>query len=137
MQTAHTAAMNSEDGYVSDGDYDANDSTDADSGYGCHGSFDGIMNSIASNTDTETEMYKLEEQLNARLAEWGKSSLSDAMSAYSKLNIRLVRLNPSAGMRELLDASGDDGDGELPRAAAAACKSARAVYPSGYRGWYL
>lgn len=103
----------SEDGYVSDGDYDANDGTDADSGYGS-GSFDSRGQFIASNTDTETELYKLEEQLNARLAEWGKSSLSDAMSAYSKLNIRLGEIESERRhCAELLDASGDDGDGEL------------------------
>ena len=103
----------SEDGYVSDGDFDANDGTDADSGYGS-GSFDSRGQFIASNTDTETELYKLEEQLNARLAEWGKSSLSDAMSAYSKLNIRLGEIESERRhCAELLDASGDDGDGEL------------------------
>lgn len=103
----------SEDGYVPGGDYDANDGTDADSGYDS-GSFDSRGQFIASNTDTETELYKLEEQLNARLAEWGKSSLSDAMSAYSKLNIRLGEIESERRhCAELLDASGDDGDGEL------------------------
>lgn len=103
----------SEDGYVSDGDYDANDGTDADSVYGS-GGFDSRGQFIASNTDTETELYKLEEQLNARLAEWGKSSLSDAMSAYSKLNIRLGEIESERRhCAELLDASGDDGDGEF------------------------
>lgn len=103
----------SEDGYVPGGDYDANDGTDADSVYGS-GSFDSRGQFIASNTDTETELYKLEEQLNARLAEWGKSSLSDAMSAYSKLNIRLGEIESERRhCAELLDASGDDGDGEL------------------------
>ena len=103
----------SEDGYVPGGDYDANDGTDADSGYGS-GSFDSRGQFIASNTDTETELYALEEQLNARLAEWGKSSLSDAMSAYSKLNIRLGEIESERRhCAELLDASGDDGDGEL------------------------
>ena len=101
------------DGHVPGGDYDANDGTDADSGYGS-GSFDSRGQFIASNTDTETELYKLEEQLNARLAEWGKSSLSDAMSAYSKLNIRLGEIESERRhCAELLDASGDDGDGEL------------------------
>lgn len=103
----------SENGYVPGGDYDANDGTDADSVYGS-GSFDSRGQFIASNTDTETELYKLEEQLNARLAEWGKSSLSDAMSAYSKLNIRLGEIESERRhCAELLDASGDDGDGEL------------------------
>ena len=103
----------SEDGYVPGGDYDANDGTDADSGYSS-GSFDSRGQFIASNTDTETELYALEEQLNARLAEWGKSSLSDAMSAYSKLNIRLGEIESERRhCAELLDASGDDGDGEL------------------------
>lgn len=103
----------SEDGYVPGGDYDANDGTDADSVYGS-GSFDSRGQFIASNTDTETELYKLEELLNARLAEWGKSSLSDAMSAYSKLNIRLGEIESERRhCAELLDASGDDGDGEL------------------------
>ena len=103
----------SEDGYVPGGDYDANDGTDTDSVYGS-GSFDSRGQFIASNTDTETELYKLEEQLNARLAEWGKSSLSDAMSAYSKLNIRLGEIESERRhCTELLDASGDDGDGEL------------------------
>ena len=103
----------SEDGYVPGGDYDANDGTDTDSVYGS-GSFDSRGQFIASNTDTETELYKLEEQLNARLAEWGKSSLSDAMSAYSKLNIRLGEIESERRhCAELLDASGDDGDGEL------------------------
>ena len=103
----------SEDGYVSDGDYDANDGTDADSVYGS-GGFDSRGQFIASNTETETELYKLEEQLNARLAEWGKSSLSDAMSAYSKLNIRLGEIESERRhCAELLDASGDDGDGEF------------------------
>lgn len=103
----------SEDGYVPGGDYDANDGTDTDSGYGS-GSFDSRGQFIASNTDTETELYALEEQLNARLAEWGKSSLSDAMSAYSKLNIRLGEIESERRhCAELLDASGDDGDGEL------------------------
>lgn len=103
----------SEDGYVPGGDYDANDGTDTDSVYGS-GSFDSRGQFIASNTDTETELYKLEEQLNARLAEWGKSSLSDAMSAYSKLNFRLGEIESERRhCAELLDASGDDGDGEL------------------------
>lgn len=103
----------SEDGYVPGGDYDANDGTDTDSVYGS-GSFDSRGQFIASNTDTETELYKLEEQLNARLAEWGKSSLSDAMSEYSKLNIRLGEIESERRhCTELLDASGDDGDGEL------------------------
>ena len=103
----------SEDGYVPGGDYDANDGTDTDSVYGS-GSFDSRGQFNASNTDTETELYKLEEQLNARLAEWGKSSLSDAMSAYSKLNIRLGEIESERRhCTELLDASGDDGDGEL------------------------
>ena len=99
------------DGYESAEGYDANDGTDTDSGYGS-GSFDSRGQFIAS--DTETELYALEEQLSARLAEWGKSSLSDAMSAYSKLNIRLGEIESERRhCAELLDASGDDGDGEL------------------------
>lgn len=111
----------SEGGYGSDGNYDSDggynsegcDSDDGESGKaGSAPAFDSRGVFVAS--DAETELYALEEELAAELARWGKASLSDAMSAYSKLNIRLGEIESERRhCTELLDASGDDGDDEL------------------------